>query len=151
MDYTNLEALEELEWEQEAGEQLNRDAEEVEDNMASAQLTLRARLWGASTPIGSPTSSSYGKQGGRGKEIEEPIVYEEGVNLRGTEEWVRNGQAPEDARSGSSSTTITQRSRGNGKKRARSTPGRREDAREMKAAVKEEMAQLESSMIDLAG
>ena len=63
---------------QDANEQLKGHAGEAEDNAASEQLTLHARLWETTTPTGSPTASTYHNQVEKGMEVEEPIDYVEG-------------------------------------------------------------------------
>ena len=150
MQYTNLEDLEhledleDLEGQQEANDQLREEAREVEGRAASEQLIRHARLWESATPEGSPNPSIH-----QATEAEEPIVYEEGTQWR-TGAWVSNGHLAGDAISVSSASTVIQRSKGNRRERARSTPGRGEYTGEIEAVMREELERMGTNMTNLA-
>ena len=105
MDYTNLEELEDLECEQDAGAQLKGEADEGGDEAASEQLQRYQRRWESATPQGSPTPSRRGAE----TVFEEPIVYEEGRSRKEVmvAEWVSQLREDSDTGSDSSTSTIT--------------------------------------------
>ena len=112
--------------------------------MTKRQLQRYKRLWESATPEGSPTSS---RRRGAGTETEVPINYKEERDQEKIAEWVRQLRDT-DTGSDSSSTTIVQRS----KARAGSTPNRRGDTsrKESWATIREEIAQLEPSVLYVA-